>query len=137
MNDLQVIGNGIRMPKLPGDVGYDLVLSEDCLVTPYGVRFGMIGARVRLPLGFWGLVTARSSAAVKYGVGVVPSVIDNGYTGVLRIGVFSMDTCAHPLSKGISIAQLILMPACVRPIQVVESFSETERGDKGWGSTGP
>lgn len=146
MNNLLVIGTGILPPARPGDVGYDLILSHDLICRAGRPAWGEVDARVKLPAGLWGLITARSSAAAKYGVQVLPGIIDNGYIGQLKIGVLlacrpsddndnDNDNGEIIIEKGARIAQLILMPMVVRELQHVEELQPTERGTDGFGST--
>ncbi|MEX1271677.1 MAG: dUTP diphosphatase, partial [Acidimicrobiia bacterium] len=71
----------------PGDAGFDLVTAED-VVLDAGER-GVIptGIAVAIPVGFAGLVLARSGHAARHGVGVVnaPGLIDSGYRGEIKV----------------------------------------------------
>lgn len=83
-----------------------------------------------LPKGYWGLLMGRSSSAVR-GLVIHPGVIDNDYTGEIKImaespkGIISIE-------KQQRIAQLVLLPL------VKNNHCNTNelRGNRGFGSTG-
>lgn len=126
---------GIFPPKKAGDVGYDLAVSEGCVL---GIQdeAAMIptGVAVQIPQGYWGFIHARSSA-LSSGIVVYSGIIDEGYRGELFCRAHSLveDTYVKP---GTRLAQLILIPAVVLPTQEVDALEPSERGATGFGSTG-
>lgn len=63
-------------------------------------------------------------------------VIDEGYTGSIRVKLYNLGMEDYVFEAGDKIAQLIILP-CLRPeLEQVEELEETERGDRGFGSTG-
>ena len=108
------------------------------------------GVQVKLPekedyeafIIFWDAgVRPRSGLALKHGITVLnsPGTIDNEYTG--DIGVILMNTGKEKflIRDNDRIAQLVLDER-VKPktglFEIVDSFEETARGDKGFGSSG-
>lgn len=126
-------------------VGYDLhayLLTAEGrpskkLIPPHNTFNVPTGIALEAPSGFFAAVVSRSGIA-KLSVSVCnsPGIIDPDYRGEIRVllhnGGYEYTTIHHEDR----IAQLIFMPAVfIKPIEV-ESLSETERGDKGLGSTG-
>lgn len=129
------ISDNIKLPSKEGDVGYNLVSNHDAVIPVDEVVNVKTGVKVKLPPGYWGLITARSSAVFKHHILVLPGVIDNGYTGELMVACTSI-VKQRILSAGTSIAQLIVFPMVTPSINMVEVLPATERGESGFGSTG-
>jgi dUTP pyrophosphatase len=125
----------------PGsDLGYDLYAIED-----FHLQVG-IPAKIRTGIAiefnpFWGgVIKDRSSMAAK-GITVSGGVIDSGYRGEIMVILtlnYKENKCYSSfIYPGDKIAQLILHPAnTIYPFEVVEELNESERGEKGFGSTG-
>lgn len=133
---MQVISENLKPPAKQGDIGYNLVCDEDAIIRPGQIRYIKTSAKVKLPANTWGLIAPRSSAAAKHGLHVIPGFIDNGYTGELLVGTCSLTNQTVTIRKGMSIAQLVLMPMVVVKIDVVDVLPVTDRGEAGFGSTG-
>ena len=68
---------------------------------------------------------------------MVAGVIDNGYTGEIKVALHSSSEDVRTIYKGDKIAQLVLIPTVNFPIEEVsELISSDGRGDNGFGSTG-
>ncbi len=63
--------------------------------------------------------------------------MDCDYRGPIKVLLFNYGSDVFRYKKGDRIGQLVLVP-CVTsyPLQNVETLEETERGEKGFGSTG-
>ena len=147
--------------KLPtyaheGDAGMDVYAVEDVTLwagQPALVKTGLIPD---IPNGYEIQVRPRSGLALKHGVTVVntPGTVDSGFRS--EIGVILMYTMpavpqtkltdvgveivptkvSYEIHKGDRIAQFVLAPVTTcHPVEVQE-VSETERGSRGFGSTG-
>lgn len=120
-----------------GDAGLDLVSNEN-LVIPSGQRRTInLGTQVSIPEGQVGLLCPRSGHAAKHGLTTltVPGVIDPSYRGELKIVLYNTDPKPFEVSKGDRIAQLLIMPY-TNLTPVARPLDTTDRGDKGFGSTG-
>lgn len=129
------ISNNIKLPSKDGDVGYNLVSNHEAVIPTDDVVNVKTGVKVKLPPGYWGMITARSSAVFKHHILVLPGVIDNGYTGELMVACTAL-VRQRILSAGTSIAQLLVFPMVTPSIEMVSALPETERGESGFGSTG-
>lgn len=136
--------------KLPStayasDVGYDLYAVDDYEIQP-GERIEVkTGVHLVLPPDIFAQINTRSSFG-KNGLTVHHGVIDPGYTGEISLWVYNLAAIrddngvvrhsTYTIKKGDRVAQLLFHKA-ERPIlQVLRSLPETERGDKGHGSSG-
>lgn len=122
--------------KYMGDVGYDLYLSRSFHIGPYEVADAFTDINIYLPLGFGGFITGRSSSTKNHGVLIIPAVMDQGYTGPMHIQVQNLRNKEFSAAPGDRIAQLIIQP--IYNFEWVETLSlpETERGTRGFGSSG-
>lgn len=94
------------------------------------------GVAVAIPHGYYGRIAPRSGLAVKFGIDTLGGVIDNDYRGELIVLLINNGDQDFNINKGDRIAQF-LIEAIITPEPVwVEQLDATERGDKGFGSTG-
>jgi len=129
---------GILPPALPGDVGFDLVCSEDTVIPPNtNVKNAIIvpaGVQIKIPDGHFCQITGRSSAA-KRGLSIQTATIDNGYTGELFSCCWNQTQEPIIVKKGERIAQVVFFPICLPPLKIIDELPTTERGSNGFGST--
>ena len=62
-------------------------------------------------------------------------IIDNSYRGDLGIKLFNFSDQDQIIEKGKGVAQFIIYPILSAEIQWTEQVRETERGEKGFGSS--
>ena len=96
------------------------------------------GFRVEIPLGFEMQIRPRSGLAVKYGISLpnTPGTIDSDYRGPLGVALINLGAEAYVIRHGDRIAQMIVAPVVQARFAVVDSLSDTARGEGGFGSTG-
>ena len=82
-----------------------------------------------------GIIKPRSGLAAKHSIDVLGGVIDSGYTGELKVLLINHGDTFIQLEKGMRIAQLVVFMNFTKS-EVVEDLQETDRSDKGFGSTG-
>ena len=117
------------------DTGYDIYVSGDYTIPPN--QSAVIGhnLRVQLPPNTWGMVTGRSSN-VDRGLQTLLGILDNGYRGPVTISVFNFSGEECVIPHGDRIAQLILLPMVVPPVQYADRLDDSDRGNGSLGSTG-
>lgn len=125
----------------PGSAGMDLVacLKEPVLLPPGGRAMIPTGLAMALPTAEWvGLVYARSGLAVRHGITLsnCVGVIDSDYRGEIRVGLCNLGQEAYSIEPGERIAQLVITPVLLPPVEQVDELDSTERGAGGFGSTG-
>ena len=119
------------------DAGLDLRTPEDVRIWPGGSAVIDTRVHIRLPEGTVGLVKNLSGLNVRRGlVTCGDGVIDEGYTGSIRVKLYNLSSEVVWLEPGDRIAQLVVIPVRYETVQLVGRLPETERGDAGFGSTG-
>lgn len=93
------------------------------------------GVHVELPAGTVGFLKSKSGLNVNYGI-VSEGVIDEGYTGAIRVKLYNNSGVPVRFRRGEKITQLVILPCFTPEVEQVDELDETERGDKGFGSTG-
>ncbi len=119
----------------PDDAGLDLYGLEDILLIPGQGKTAKTGIALALPAGHVGLVADRSSLA-KRGVKTAGGIIDAGYRGEIHILLWNLSADPIQLHRGERIAQLLIFPVATPAVVEVTSLDETQRGLKGFGSSG-
>lgn len=114
------------------DAGLDLTAIDNPTLTPGGDYAYPTGLGVIIPQGFVGLIWPRSGNAFKQGTMVLAGVIDSGYQGEIKV---ILNNRLYLYLPGDKVGQLL-----IQPVEVVEAVwgsfeEETERGEKGFGST--
>ena len=96
------------------------------------------GVAIELPIGYVGLVYARSGLASKRGLAPANKVgvIDCDYRGEIMVALHNHGSVTQTVEKGERIAQLVIAPYFTADFNEVEELSETVRGEGGFGSTG-
>ncbi len=122
----------------PGDAGLDLAAVERVELAPGARALVGTGLAVAIPDGHAGFVHPRSGLAAKHGITIVnaPGLVDSGYRGELKIILLNTDPAeTFVVEPGMRIAQLVVVPvATPEPVEVAE-LPDTERGEKGFGSS--
>lgn len=120
--------------------GADLyaVLDEDLTIMPGETILIHTGLSMEIPIGYVGLIYARSGLASKKGLAPANKVgvIDSDYRGEFMVALHNHSAISHTVSHGERIAQLVIAPYITADFQLTEELSDTERGTGGFGSTG-
>ena len=131
-------GARVDAPRYAGDAGFDLTITEDVELLPNQVSNVPCSSRIALPRGFCSLVIGRSSMA-RAGVHIYATLIDEKYHGPLFVLAQRIGSDPITVHAGERIAQLLLVriPPPIDVVQVDENdLPQSERGSKGFGSTG-
>lgn len=121
------------------DAGLDLVATSVIGETPQRITYGTDLA-IEIPEGYVGLIFPRSSIR-KYDLILsnCVGVVDSGYRGEI-IATFLKTESARAIETvykvGDKIAQLIILPYPKIELVLTGELSDTERGARGFGSTG-
>lgn len=119
-----------------GDLGYDLFSTEDVLIVPGETKLISTGIAIQFPAGYGGFIKDRSSVATKKNLFTVAGVIDNGYTGEIKIALHNATEDYSHIKVGEKIAQLVLIPTVSFEVELVQDVvSQDARGINGFGST--
>lgn len=120
--------------------GADLCACLDAPLTiaPGETVFVHTGLAMEIPVGFAGLVYARSGLASKRGLAPANKVgvVDSDYRGELMVALHNHGAEAQTIEDGERIAQLVITPYLTAQFFEAEDLSDTVRGTGGFGSTG-
>jgi dUTP pyrophosphatase len=96
------------------------------------------GLSVTVGPGFEIQVRPRSGNALNRGLVVVnsPGTIDESYRGILGIIIANIGHEPQTIQKGEKIAQIVVTEVKIFPIEVVDELDQTDRGERGFGSSG-
>ena len=96
------------------------------------------GLAMEIPVGYAGLVYARSGLASKRGLAPANKVgvIDSDYRGEVMVALHNHGTEAQTIEAGERIAQMVIAPFITANFIVSDSLEDTVRGAGGFGSTG-
>ena len=136
-----MLDEGAKMPTRahPYDAGLDLYAPEGdgsyCINACGGSCTIDTGVHVQIPEGCVGLVKSKSGLNVKHGL-TCTGVIDSHYTGSITVKLYNHHFQSYDVRPGDKIAQLVIVPCVLLPLEMVDSLEETDRGDNGFGSTG-
>lgn len=119
----------------PWDAGMDLRSPVDVNILPGCREIIDTGVHAEIPNGCVGLLTSKSGLMAKCGV-LNTGTIDAGYTGPLRAVLFNFGDEVLEVRRGMKITQLVILPVMTPAPEIVTALGTTERGDKGFGSTG-
>lgn len=121
------------------DAGADLYSAEHARINPMSMQTIKTGVSVDIPPGYVGLVFSRSGMGKKeVRLSNCVGVIDSGYQGEIMVMVRNDSTSfPFPIQRGDRIAQLVIIPCITPKFRMVSEFgSKSQRGEKGFGSTG-
>jgi dUTP pyrophosphatase len=88
--------------------------------------------------GYAALILPRSGLGHKHGIvlGNLVGLIDSDYQGQLMVSTWNRGQTEFVLNPMERLAQLVIVPVLQVGFNVVEEFSNSERGAGGFGSTG-
>ena len=69
-------------------------------------------------------------------LGNLVGLIDSDYQGELMVPAWNRSEQEFEINSGDRIAQMIIVPIVQADFEIVEDFEESERGIKGFGSSG-
>src|ERR1700748_115143 len=125
----------IPQRKTEGAAGYDLVADHEATVPARDRALIGTGIALELPAGRHGEIKPRSSLAVA-GITIDGGIIDEDYTGEVIVIMVNTTTVLFRVIPRDRIAQLIVMRNETVQIKEVQELTRTQRGGRGFGSTG-
>lgn len=136
---IKLLNEGAKMPTKGTKEAacFDLYVSEDTILPHAEGVLVPTGVALNIPEGFCVKVYGRSSLC-KRGIQVSTGIIDSDFSnGEIKIQAVNFGrTLPILLKKGERIAQFMVERLEPTEIEQVEKTRETERGGKGFGSTG-
>ena len=117
---------------------YALTNGETVSFSPGETKMIHTGIAVEIPVGYAGLIYARSGIATKRGLAPANKVgvIDSDYRGELLVSLHNHSDKIQEITDGERIAQLVITPFLAAEFCETEELSDIARGEGGFGSTG-
>ena len=112
---------------------------EDALtIAPGETILVKTGLAMELPIGYAGLIYARSGLASKRGLAPANKVgvIDSDYRGEVMVALHNHSSIDQTIEPNERIAQLVITPYIKGIFSETDDLSDTVRGEGGFGSTG-
>ena len=144
MISIKIVNNSNNPnPKLgsPGSAGADLrafIMDDKIILKSMERKLIPTGIKMEIPMGYEVQIRPRSGLAIKNGIAVInsPGTIDSDYRGEIGVLLVNLSNEIFEISNGDRIAQMVL--AKYEPLNFIEvsEISISERGEKGFGSTG-
>jgi len=115
--------------------GHDLYSIENILIPANNRALVKIGLAIAVPEGTYCRIAPRSGLATK-GITVDAGVIDADYRGEVKVLLINHGKLDYEVKLGERIAQLIVERMDDQEWMETEELDETERAEKGFGSSG-
>jgi dUTP pyrophosphatase len=114
-----------------------------CLESPITIKPGetflvKTGIAMEVPVGFAGLIYARSGLASKKGLAPANKVgvVDSDYRGEIMVALHNHSLADATVEPSERIAQMVITPYLMAEYEEVAELGDTVRGEGGFGSTG-
>lgn len=113
-------------------------IKEPVTIAPGETTLIKTGLAMEIPVGYAGLIYARSGLASKKGLAPANKVgvVDADYRGEVMVALHNhsnVDATVEPKER---IAQLVIAPYLTATFMETENLNDTVRGEGGFGSTG-
>jgi len=118
------------------DAGMDLCSVEPVTVQPNERAQIGTGIAMEIPDGYVGLIWDKSGLSHKQGIKTLGGVVDAGYRGEIKIGVINLGNEAYTFEAGHKVAQMLIQKVEQPTIVIVDTLTDSVRGDGAFGSTG-
>jgi len=120
-----------------GASGFDFHSIEEIEIKPKQTVLIPTGLAFKIPEGYEMQIRPRSGVSFKTGLRVVnsPGTLDSDYTGEAKIIMQNTGDETFLINFGDRIAQGVICPVIQVKFDETENLEETERGEKGFGST--
>jgi len=132
-----VLDEGATLPKRAHDTdaGADLCCMEGVTIMAGDSVLVDTGVHVELPHGTVGMLKSKSGLNCMLAC-TTTGVIDEGYTGSIKVRVYNHGAFPKEFKAGDKVTQLVVVPVTYPTYVESESIDGGERGDDGLGSTG-
>ncbi|RUO35891.1 dUTP diphosphatase [Aliidiomarina sanyensis] len=137
------VGKEFPLPAYatPGSAGLDLRACLNHAITLGPGETALVGTGLAIHIADPGLaatILPRSGLGHKHGIvlGNLVGLIDSDYQGELKVSVWNRGKTTFTIEPGERIAQLVIVPIVQVDFNLVAEFSDSDRGDGGFGSSG-
>ena len=137
------LGTEFPLPEYAtaGSAGMDLraCLDDTMVVAPGETKLIPTGFAMHMEeSGLAAVILPRSGLGHKHGIvlGNLVGLIDSDYQGQVYVSCWNRSDRDFSMEPGARIAQLVFLPVVQAAWELVEDFSDSERGAGGFGHTG-
>ncbi|VAW67020.1 Deoxyuridine 5'-triphosphate nucleotidohydrolase [hydrothermal vent metagenome] len=137
------VGNEIPLPEYAtaGSAGMDLRACIDGSLTlkPGDTELIPTGIAIHISNpGYAATILPRSGLGHKHGIvlGNLVGLIDSDYQGQLFVSCWNRGNKEFSIDAGDRIAQLVILPVAQVEFETVNEFTDSDRGEGGFGSSG-
>ncbi|MFM8464381.1 MAG: dUTP diphosphatase [Burkholderiaceae bacterium] len=143
--DVKILNQQLReqLPTYatPGSAGLDLRACIDAPLTlePGSTHLIPTGLAIHIAdPAYAAMILPRSGLGHKHGIvlGNLVGLVDSDYQGELMVSTWNRGSASFVLNPMERLAQLVIVPVLQVAFNVVDEFTESERGRGGFGSTG-
>ncbi len=125
----------------PGSAGLDLRACLDAPLTLEPGQAQLIPTGIAIHLedpGLAAVLLPRSGLGHKHGIvlGNLVGLIDSDYQGQVMVSCWNRGQASFTITPGERIAQMVVVPVVQVEFEVVDNFTESHRGEGGFGSSG-
>lgn len=125
----------------PGSAGLDLRACIDVQIKIQPGETLLIPSGIAIHLadpGVAAMILPRSGLGHKHGIvlGNLVGLIDSDYQGQILVSIWNRSQTVFTIEPLERIAQLVIVPIIHASFNVVKDFKLSQRGEKGFGSTG-
>lgn len=113
-------------------------LDEAVTIDAGETKFIPTGVALSIPVGYAGLIYARSGLACKKGLAPANKVgvVDADYRGEVMVALHNHGKVAQTVEAGERVAQMVIAPFITANFILSDELDDTVRGEGGFGSTG-
>lgn len=113
-------------------------INENIIIEPFGRKLIPTGLFLEIPEGYEAQIRPRSGLALKKGISVLntPGTIDSDYRGEIGVILINLSNQEVEIEPGERICQMVFSKYEKAELTNVDSISNTERGNGGFGHTG-
>ena len=110
---------------------------EQTLIPPRGSAVVPVGLQLAyITPGYWFRVEPKSGLGFKHGLQPHLGIIDNQYRGGMGIKIYNFTDVGYTYNVGDKVSQFVVYELIDTEVEWSDTVYETNRGSKGFGSTG-
>ncbi len=122
--------------KHKGDSGMDVSSVEEAVIQPHSFTMVKSGLAAEIPDGYEIQVRPRSGLQCRFGIVGAWGTVDAGYKGEIGIALYNHNDEPYYVRVGDRVAQFVVAPVLRVEVEETQELSESDRGARGFGSTG-
>lgn len=118
------------------DAGFDLYAREEVILAPGAHTAIPTGIALEIPAGYIGLIWDKSGLSINNALKTLGGVVDSGFRGEVMVGMINLGPLPYTFAKGDKVAQMLIQKVEQASFEIVDTLSDSHRGETGFGSSG-